>query len=123
MTPIRSLGERFLAAMRDERGASEHTLRAYRREIANFVAFLVKEMGEAADIQTVEHTQIRAYMAQLYDRGLNKPSVARALAAVRSWFKWMAKEGLVQANPASLVSTPKLAKHLPRVPSVEEMNR
>ena len=117
------LGDRFLAAMRDERGASEHTLRAYRREIADFVVFLVKEFGEAADIKGVEHTHIRSYLAVLYDRGLNKPSVARALAAVRSWFKWMAKEGLVAANPASLVSTPKLAKHLPRVPSVEEMNR
>ena len=120
---IKEMGQRFLAAMRDERGASEHTLRAYRREIADFSEFLAKALGETADIRSVEHTHIRAYMAQLYDRGLNKPSVARALAAVRSWFKWMAKEGLVGANPASLVSTPKLAKHLPRVPSVEEMNR
>ncbi len=120
---LTGLGERFLAAMRDERGASQHTLRAYRREVAGFVEFLVKELGEAADVGNVEHTHIRAYMGQLYDRGLDKPSVARALAAVRSWFKWMAKEGLVVANPASLVSTPKLAKHLPRVPSMEEMNR
>ena len=117
------LSQRFLAAMRDERGASEHTLRAYRREVGDFVAFLAKEMGESADIRDVEHTHIRAYLGVLYDRGLNKPSVARALACARSWFKWMAKEGLVAANPASLVSTPKLAKHLPRVPSVEEMNR
>ncbi len=118
-----ALGDRFLAAMRDERGASQHTLRAYRREVAGFADFLVKVFGEDADIRSVEHTDIRAYMSGLYDRGLDKPSVARALAAIRSWFKWMAKEGLVSANPASLVSTPKLAKHLPRVPSVEEMNR
>ena len=122
-TAIAGFAERFLAALRDERGASQHTLRAYRREVRLFVAFLAKELGEAADIGDVGHTDIRAYMGQLYDRGLDKPSVARALAAVRSWFKWMAKEGLVGANPASLVSTPKLAKHLPRVPSVEEMNR
>jgi integrase/recombinase XerC len=54
---------------------------------------------------------------------LTKASVARALAAVRSWFKWMAKMGLVDANPALLVSTPKLPKHLPRVPSMEELGR
>ena len=71
----------------------------------------------------VEHTHIRAYLAVLYDRGLTKASAARALAAVRSWFKWMAKAGVVEANPAVLVSTPKLPKHLPRVPSVEEVNR
>jgi integrase/recombinase XerC len=59
----------------------------------------------------------------LYGRGLTKASAARALAAVRSWFKWLAKEGKVAQNPALLVSTPKLPKHLPRVPSMEEVNR
>jgi integrase/recombinase XerC len=54
---------------------------------------------------------------------LTKASAARALAAVRSWFKWLAKEGKVKQNPALLVSTPKLPKHLPRVPSMEEVNR
>ena len=117
------LGDRFLAAMRDERGASQHTLRAYRREVFLFTSFLAKAFGDAADIRDVEHTHVRAYMGELYTQGLDKPSVARALAAIRSWFKWMAKEGLVGANPAALVATPKLAKHLPRVPSVEEMNR
>ncbi len=122
-TSFTTLGDRFLAVLRDERGASQHTLRAYRREVSTFIAFLAKELGQAADIGDVNHTHIRAYMGLLFDRGLDKPSVARALAAVRSWFKWMAKEGFIATNPASLVSTPKLAKHLPRVPSVEEMNR
>ncbi len=113
----------FLAALRDERGASEHTLRAYRRELADFVVFLAKDLGEGADIGSVGHLQIRSYLGVLYAKGLEKTSVARALAAVRSWFRWMAKEGVVGANPALLVSTPKLPRHLPRVPSVEEMNR
>ena len=114
---------RFLAALRDERGASEHTLRAYRRELESFVGFLTKAIGADADIGGVGHLQIRSYLGVLYEGGLGKTSVARALAAVRSWFKWLAKEGVVGANPARLVSTPKLPKHLPRVPSVEEMNR
>ena len=117
------LVEAFLAALRDERGASEHTLRAYRRELADFLAFLAKELGADADIGSVGHLQIRAYLGVLFEKGLTKTSVARALAAVRSWFKWLAKEGVVKANPAVLVSTPKLPKHLPRVPSVEELNR
>ncbi|MCU1247673.1 MAG: Tyrosine recombinase xerC, partial [Edaphobacter sp.] len=62
-------------------------------------------------------------MGVLYYRELTKASVARALAAVRSWFKWLAKEWKVTQNPALLVSTPKLPKHLPRVPSMEEVNR
>jgi integrase/recombinase XerC len=59
----------------------------------------------------------------LYERGLTKASAARALAAIRSWFKWLAKEGKVAQNPALLVSTPKRPLHLPRVPSMEEVNR
>jgi integrase/recombinase XerC len=109
--------------LRDERGASEHTLRAYSREVRGFAEFLSEMLGEGAEIRSVEHTHIRAYMGTLMDRGLTKASVARALAAVRSWFKWLAKAGLVSSNPALLVSTPKLPKHLPRVPSMEEVNR
>jgi integrase/recombinase XerC len=118
-----SLAESFLAMMRDERGASEHTLRAYSREVRGFAEFLTEALGEGAAMASVEHTHIRAYMATLLDKGLTKASVARALAAIRSWFKWAAKAGLVESNPALLVSTPKLPKHLPRVPSMEEVNR
>ena len=109
--------------LRDERGATEHTLRAYSREVRGFAEFLAETLGEGAGIASVEHTHIRAYMGTLLDKGLTKASVARALAAIRSWFKWAAKAGLVESNPALLVSTPKLPKHLPRVPSMEEVNR
>jgi integrase/recombinase XerC len=122
MVSFNELAERYLAMLRDERGASEHTLRAYAREVKGFAAWLKETVGDA-DVRSVEHTHVRAYMAVLYDRELTKASVARALAAVRSWFKWMAKAGLVKANPASLVSTPKLPKHLPRVPGMEELGR
>jgi integrase/recombinase XerC len=71
----------------------------------------------------VEHTHIRAYLGTLYDRGLSKASAARALAAIRSWFKWLARAGHIAQNAASLVATPRLPKHLPRVPSIEQLNR
>jgi integrase/recombinase XerC len=109
--------------LREERGASEHTLRAYGREVRGFAEYLAETMGEGGDIRKVEHTHIRSYLAVLFDRGLTKASVARALAAVRSWFKWLARSGCVESNPALLVSTPKLPKHLPRVPGIEELNR
>jgi integrase/recombinase XerC len=117
------LAERFLAMLREERGASEHTLRAYGREVRGFAEYLGETLGESGDIRKVEHTHIRSYLAVLFDRGLTKASVARALAAVRSWFKWLARSGYVESNPAVLVSTPKLPKHLPRVPGIEELNR
>ena len=115
--------EQFLLVLGTERGASEHTVRAYAREVRSFAAFLEKEFGEDGSFGRVEHLHIRRYLTALYTRGLTKTSVARALAAVRSWFNWLAKEGQVEQNPALLVSTPKRPLHLPRVPSVEELNQ
>jgi integrase/recombinase XerC len=114
---------RFLAMLANERGASTHTVRAYTREIGDFAAYLEKTFTKSGSLAAIEHLHIRAYLAQLYDRGLTKASAARALAAVRSWFKWLAKEGLIQQNPAVLVSTPKRPLRLPRVPSMEDVNR
>ncbi len=74
-------------------------------------------------MESIEHTHIRAYLGTLYDRGLAKASAARALAAIRSWFRWLAHTERLEQNAASLVATPKLPKHLPRVPSIEQMNR
>lgn len=115
--------EEFLSALANERGASAHTLRAYERELHNFAAYMVAKSGSAQAVGKIEHRQIRAYLGELYERGLSKASVARALAAIRSWFKWLARRGFVEQNPASLVATPKLPKHLPRVPTIEQLNR
>ncbi len=116
------LAAAFLGMLTIERGASQHTTRAYRREVGNFAAFLGATLGAEGKISAVEHTHIRAYLGVLFERKLTKASVARALAAIRSWFKWMAKMGHVGKNPALLVSTPKRSQHLPRVPSMEQLN-
>lgn len=113
----------YLRVLANERGASVHTLRAYQRELTGFAAYMRENLGANHPPDRIEHTDIRKYLGTLYDRGLSKASAARALAAVRSWFKWLARTGRVQQNVASLVSTPKLPKHLPRVPSIEQMNR
>src|ERR1700761_3334143 len=118
-----SLVEGFLAMLANERGASAHTVRAYAREVRSFADYVRETLGEGASVRQGDHLHIRAYMGVLYERGLTKASVARSLAAVRSWFKWLAKEGKVAQNPALLVSTPKRPLHLPRVPSMEEVNR
>ena len=113
----------YLRMLTNERGASEHTLRAYRRELHGFAAFIAERYGPEQTVEQIEHIHIRAYLGTLYDRGLSKASAARALAAIRSWFKWLARAGHLELNAAALVATPKLPKHLPRVPSIEEMNR
>src|ERR1700722_2861600 len=121
-TEFEELAEQFLAVLQNERNASAHTLRAYRREVLSFAAYLCETLSAQAKIAAVDHLHIRAYMGLLYERGLTKASAARALAAIRSWFRWLAKEHKIAQNPAVLVSTPKLPQHLPRVPSMEEVN-
>jgi integrase/recombinase XerC len=127
---LSELAEGYLRVLANERGASAHTLRAYRRELFGFAAWWAarggaadSESGAERGVKDIEHTHIRAYLGTLYERGLSKASAARALAAIRSWFKWLARTGRVERNAAALVATPRLPKHLPRVPSIEQMNR
>ena len=117
------LATEYLRVLSNERAASAHTLRAYERELTSFAAWIMERYGSEQSPDRIEHTAIRAYLGTLYDRGLSKASTARALAAIRSWFKWLARTGRVEQNVAALVATPRLPKHLPRVPSIEQMNR
>ncbi|HEX8711696.1 MAG TPA: tyrosine-type recombinase/integrase, partial [Terracidiphilus sp.] len=121
-SPLQGLVAGYLHMLANERGASAHTLRAYERELRGFAEWAEKNCARP-DVRSIEHTEIRAYLSTLYERGLKKASAARALAAIRSWFKWLARTGRVEQNAAALVATPKLPKHLPRVPSIEQMNR
>ncbi len=108
--------EKFLRALR-ERNASAHTIKAYAKDLSYFA-----ECVGDTECKQVDHLRIRGFLSQLYERGLSKTSVARALAAVRSLYRWMAREGMAEQNPAQLVATPRLPKKLPRVPTIEEMN-
>jgi integrase/recombinase XerC len=108
----------FLRAL-IERNASIHTIKAYRTDLAVFVEFV----GPKAHWRDIDHVRVRSFLSHLYERGLSKTSVARALAALRSLYKWLGKEGVVDQNPAKLVATPRLPKKLPRVPTIEEMNQ
>ena len=106
----------FLRHLR-ERNSSPHTIKAYSGDLANFAAY-----AGSRGWKSIDHIAIRGFLSQLYEKGLGKTSVARSLAAVRSLYRWLAREGVVEQNPAKLVATPKLPKKLPRVPTIEEMN-
>jgi integrase/recombinase XerC len=114
--PVQKGIEKFVRSLR-EKNSSPHTIKAYATDLDQFAAFV-------GDIRwnNIDHVTVRSFLSYLYDRGLSKTSVARALAAVRSLYKWLGREGLVAQNPAKLVATPKLPKKLPRVPTIEEMN-
>src|SRR5579885_3053967 len=120
MKPTRTVVEKatdqFLLTLR-QRNASAHTIKAYAGDLENFS----EDVG-SRDWRRIDHLAIRGFLSHLYEKGLGKTSVARSLAAVRSLYRWLAQEGVVEQNPAALVSTPKLPKKLPRVPTIEEMN-
>jgi len=115
-TDVEKAVDRFLRTL-GQRNASRHTIKAYAADLYKFA----KHIGQRP-WRSIDHLTIRGFLSQLYNQELTKTSVARALAAVRSLFRWLAQEGVVEQNPAALVSTPKLPKKLPRVPTVEEMN-
>jgi integrase/recombinase XerC len=108
--------KRFLRTL-GERNASRHTVKAYAGDLKNFSSYV-----GARDWRGIDHVTIRGFLSHLYEQGLSKTSVARSLAAVRSLYRWLAQQRLIEQNPAALVATPKLPKKLPRVPTIEEMN-
>ena len=113
---VSKTAEQFLRSLR-ERNVSPHTIKAYTGDLRNFAVY-----AGSRKWREIDHVVIRGFLSHLYEKGLGKTSVARSLAAVRSLYRWLAQEGLVEQNPAALVSTPKLPKKLPRVPTMEEMN-
>ena len=115
-TSVNKAIAQFLQSLR-QRNASIHTIKAYSGDLNEFAAYVGSRTWKQID-----HLAIRGFLSRLYEKGLSKTSVARALAAVRSLYRWLAQEGVVEQNPAALVSTPKLPKKLPRVPTIEEMN-
>jgi len=115
-SPIEKAIDKFLQSLR-QRNASAHTIKAYTGDLSNFAVYV-----GSRDWRSIDHLTIRGFLSLLYEKDLGKTSVARALAAVRSFYGWLAQEGVVEQNPAALVSTPKLPKKLPRVPTIEEMN-
>jgi len=115
-TQVSRACNQFLHSLR-ERNVSAHTIKAYSGDLELFAAYVGPRKFDQID-----HVTVRGFLSSLYGKGLGKTSVARSLAAVRSLYRWLAQEGTVEQNPAALVSTPKLPKKLPRVPTVEEMN-
>ncbi|MBI4686438.1 MAG: tyrosine recombinase XerC [Nitrospirae bacterium] len=106
--------EEFLNSLRAESDVSGHTLRAYTKDLTEFFSFVDKEPKD------IDNLDIRSFIASLHNRKLNKTSVSRKLAALRSFFKYLHREGYVKTNPAKLVASPKLPKHLPKFLTIDE---
>lgn len=101
----------FLEYLGVERGASPHTLRSYAADLAEFTRFLTEE--KIAGLPGADARVVRAFLARLHQRRLAKATIARKLAAVRSCFRFLARRGALEVNPARQVRSPRLGRRLP----------
>ncbi len=114
--------EKFLTYLRSVKNSSPHTVANYGNDLQQFLTYLTPPESEEPALRSVDHKIIREFVAYLHDQELEKTSIARKLASLRSFFKYCVREGMVKENPARLVPTPKLPKRVPSVLSAEEMN-
>ncbi len=120
---MKSTIAKYLAYLRAVRDASPYTIVNYESDLQQFAAFLTPPgVKQPLAVGSVDHRVIREFIGHLHDLGLQKSSVARKLAAIRSFFRYCVRTGLIKNNPARLVATPKLPKRLPSVLSAEEIN-
>ena len=103
----------FLLHLAGERHASPHTLRAYGRDLQQFLEFLDGELGARPNPAQVDHLLVRAFLADLHRRGLKKVSAARKLAGLRTFFRFLCREGVLERNPARLIVSPRLERRHP----------
>lgn len=110
-----------------ERNVSPHTLRNYQSDLQQFYDFLAPAdahgIRRPVDIRHVDNITIREYLATLYEKKKKKTSIARKLATLRTFFKFLCREEVLKLNPARLVTSPRLDKKLPVTLSVDDVIR
>jgi integrase/recombinase XerC len=106
--------DEYLRHLAKERDVSPHTVSAYRRDLTDFVAFLGGYYGtDAWSWEGVDRLAMRGFLAHLSRRGVGKRTMARTLSGVRSFYRWMHRNEMVESNPARAVGAPRTEKHLP----------
>ena len=112
----------FLEDLRHRRGLSAHTIKSYRSDLLQFGAFLEGSLG-IKRLDKVDVLAVRAFLAELHQNGIARSSIARKLAAIRTFFRHLTREGKLDKNPARLVSTPRLDQKIPARLEQSEVER
>jgi integrase/recombinase XerC len=105
--------ERFVRHLDRERNASAHTVRAYREDLAQFASYLRGEIGAEPRPQDADHLAVRGFLASLHEGGVRRVSAARKLAALRTFFRYLCREGVLERNPAAAILSPRLERRIP----------
>jgi integrase/recombinase XerC len=105
--------ERFLLHLDRERNASPHTIRAYGEDVAQFTAYLGEQLGREPRPQDADHLSVRGFLAALHAGGIRRVSAARKLASLRTFFRYLCREGVLARNPAAAILSPRLERRIP----------
>lgn len=108
----------FIIYLKVEKNASPRTIESYQNDLWQFIDFMARELkvsGNALKPQQVNHLLVRKHLAQLQLSGLKRSTIARKMASLRAFFRYLSREELITANPLAFVSTPKIEKRLPEV--------
>ena len=111
----------FLDYLRLNRNLSRHTVRAYGSDLTQFLEFAAERLGREPQLDDFDHRLVRAYLAELYERRQASSSSARKLAAVRTFARYLRREGLLEADPGTLVSAPRIERRIPTHMAVDEV--
>jgi integrase/recombinase XerC len=113
----------FLRYLSLEKNASAHTVKSYREDLSQAVAFFQKSLGEKSAIDQVTSRTVRSYLAWLHEQKYAKSTIARRLAAVRSWFRFLCRQGTLTSNAADALRSPRQDRKLPHFLSEDQINR
>ena len=112
---MQELVDLFLSHLKYEKNYSPHTIKHYSRDLAEFIDYLAAGKSERIiRLGQIDHITVRDFLSHLHQRGNQKSSIARKLSALRSFFRYLHREGKIQKNPAKLVNTPRLPQKTPR---------
>jgi len=130
-TPINTLIRSFIESLEAEKGYAKNTCRGYRKDLAEFVSYLVDNGflkkhhmtgGDVRGLKAVNGIHIRGFLGYLHKKN-KKSTTARKLSAVRSFFKFLVKRGIIEDSPSESILTPKQEQHIPAYLPVDEMFR
>ena len=111
----------YLNYLEIERGLSQNTIDAYRRDLSDFLEFC--ELKGVENVQKIERTHINGYFLLIHEKKLSPTSVMRKTASLRGFFKWLCANEICEKNPALTLEPPKIPKKLPKVMTIEEINK
>ncbi len=112
----------YLEYLQAERGLSQNTIDAYRRDLTAFCDYILT-LDNIDEFEKIKRSHINYYIKELHDRNYSPTSITRKLAAIRGWFRWLSANEIIKNDPSTGVELPKLTKKLPKVMTVSEIEK